>query len=105
MSTRVSLEQIRDALMSCALAAYDDALVRGLCAEGAREAAIGAMRRLDLSEMAGSGTSQITTRLRAAIERYFAEYDDLAAAVARMRDPADAVLDWDEIRRDLLAAD
>ena len=63
MSTPLSVERIRDALVSCALAAYDDALVRGLCAEGAREAAIGAMRSLDLSEMPGWGTSQTTTRL------------------------------------------
>jgi RHH-type transcriptional regulator, rel operon repressor / antitoxin RelB len=43
--------------------------------------------------------------VRTAIEHYLAEYEDLAVAVARLRDPADAVLDWDEVRRDLLAAD
>jgi len=43
--------------------------------------------------------------VRAAIEHYLAEYEDLAVAVARLRDPADAVLDWDEVRRDLLAQD
>jgi predicted DNA-binding protein len=43
--------------------------------------------------------------VRSAIEHYLAEYEDLAVAVARLRDPADAVLDWDDVRRDLLAAD
>jgi RHH-type rel operon transcriptional repressor/antitoxin RelB len=43
--------------------------------------------------------------VRTAIEHYLAEYEDLAVAVARLRDPADAVLDWDDVRRDLLAAD
>lgn len=43
-------ERVRLALVQCALEAYEDALARGLCAEGAWEAAVGAMRRLDLSE-------------------------------------------------------
>jgi predicted DNA-binding protein len=43
--------------------------------------------------------------VRSAIEHYLAEYEYLAVAVARLRDPADAVLDWDDVRRDLLAAD
>jgi len=42
-------EQVRIALLSAALAAYQDAAMRGLCSEGAWEAAIGAMRALDLS--------------------------------------------------------
>jgi RHH-type transcriptional regulator, rel operon repressor / antitoxin RelB len=75
-----------------------------------------------------SGMSQITARLpdelvaaldrtadelrktraevvRAAIEHYLAEYEDLALAVARLRDPADPVLDWEDVRRELLASD
>jgi len=43
--------------------------------------------------------------VRAAIEHYLAEYEDLAVAVSRLRDPADPVLDWDEVRRDLLSED
>lgn len=45
-------ERVREALVACALAAYDDAGVRGLCADGAWEAAVAAMRQLDLSELA-----------------------------------------------------
>jgi hypothetical protein len=31
--------------------------------------------------------------------------DDLRLALERLQDPADPVLDWDEVKRDLLAAD
>ena len=43
--------------------------------------------------------------VRAAVEMYLAEYEDLAIAVSRMRDPSDPVLDWDEVRGALLAED
>ncbi|MBW2262796.1 MAG: ribbon-helix-helix protein, CopG family [Deltaproteobacteria bacterium] len=43
--------------------------------------------------------------VRAAVELYLAEYEDLAVAVSRLRDPSDPVLDWEEVRRDLLAED
>ncbi len=43
--------------------------------------------------------------VRAAVELYLAEYEDLAEAVSRLRDPSDPVLDWDEVRGDLLAED
>ena len=43
--------------------------------------------------------------VRAAVELYLAEYEDLATAVSRLRDPADPVLDWDEVRGALLAED
>jgi len=43
--------------------------------------------------------------VRAAVELYLAEYKDLALAVARLRDPSDPVLDWEEVRVDLLAED
>lgn len=43
--------------------------------------------------------------VRAAIEMYLAEYEDLAVAVSRLRDPSDPVLDWEEVRRDLLGED
>lgn len=42
-------ERIREACIAAALAAYEDAAVRGLCHEGAWEAAVGAMRALDLT--------------------------------------------------------
>ena len=43
------LEQPRAALVQAAVSAYEDAGIRGLCAEGAWEAAVSAMRELDLS--------------------------------------------------------
>jgi transposase len=43
--------------------------------------------------------------VRAAVELYLAEYEDLTVAVSRLRDPSDPVLDWDEVRGDLLAED
>ena len=42
-------EQMRTALVSAALAAYDEAAMQGLCAEGAWEVAVSAMRAFDLS--------------------------------------------------------
>ncbi|HET9727153.1 MAG TPA: hypothetical protein VFP28_09590 [Gemmatimonadales bacterium] len=44
-------EQVRAALIAAALAAYDEAGMRGLCAEGAWEVAVGAMRSFDLSHI------------------------------------------------------
>jgi hypothetical protein len=41
-------ERVRAALIEHAIAAHEDAGLRGLCAEGAWEAAIGALRQLDL---------------------------------------------------------
>ena len=43
--------------------------------------------------------------IREALERYLEDYDDLAVAVERLRDPSDPVLDWDEVKRDLLDSD
>ena len=43
--------------------------------------------------------------VREALERYLEDYDDLAVAVERLRDPSDPVLDWDEVKRDLLDSD
>lgn len=42
---------------------------------------------------------------RQALERYLEDYDDLAVALERLRDPSDPVLDWDEVRRELLDSD
>jgi pentatricopeptide repeat protein len=40
---------VRAALLDAALAAYEDAGIRGLCAHGRWEAAVAAIRQLDLS--------------------------------------------------------
>lgn len=42
--SQVSAERVRHSLLEAALSAYEDAAVQGLCCEGAREVAIGAMR-------------------------------------------------------------
>jgi len=43
--------------------------------------------------------------IRQAIERYIEDFGDLATAIERLRDPGDPVLDWDEVRRELLSQD
>jgi predicted DNA-binding protein len=40
--------------------------------------------------------------VRQAVERYLEDFDDLSVAVERLMDPSDPVLDWDEVRRELL---
>jgi hypothetical protein len=47
-------ERIRAALIRAAVDGYEQATLSGLCSEGAWEAAISAMRRLDLGELARS---------------------------------------------------
>jgi catechol 2,3-dioxygenase-like lactoylglutathione lyase family enzyme len=48
-------EQVRTAIIEAALAAYEDAGVRGLCGDGAWEAAVAAMRSVELPGEAGDG--------------------------------------------------
>ena len=43
--------------------------------------------------------------IRQALESYLEDFDDLTAALERLRDPSDPVLDWDEVRRELLDTD
>jgi RHH-type rel operon transcriptional repressor/antitoxin RelB len=43
--------------------------------------------------------------VRQAIERYLEDFEDLNLAVERLRDPADLVLDWETVKRALLAQD
>jgi hypothetical protein len=42
---------VRTALIDAALTAYEDAAIRGVCADGAWEVAVTAMRTLDLSRI------------------------------------------------------
>ena len=44
-------EQVRRACVEAALAAWEDARLSGLCADGAHEAAVGAIRALDLDRL------------------------------------------------------
>ena len=41
--------------------------------------------------------------IRQALERYLDDFDDLNVALARLQDPADEVLEWDQVKRDILA--
>ena len=43
--------------------------------------------------------------VRQAVEQYLEDFDDLRVAEERLRDAADPVLDWSEVRRDLLGSD
>jgi hypothetical protein len=45
------VETVRAACLNAALAAYEDAGIRGLCAEGRWEAALAAIRHVDLSSV------------------------------------------------------
>ena len=49
-----TLEAVRTAFLDAALRAYEDASIQGLCEEGRWEAAIGAVRALDLQAAAGA---------------------------------------------------
>jgi hypothetical protein len=55
----MTVGRVRAACLDAAIQAYEDAGIRGLCADGRWEAALAAMRQLDLSAVleppAGSG--------------------------------------------------
>ena len=40
--------------------------------------------------------------VRQAVECYLEDFEDLEVAVEHLRDPADPVLDWGDVRRELL---
>ena len=52
MTDHELMEAVRRACIEAALAAYEDAGVSGLCAEGRWEAALGAIQSLDLKAIA-----------------------------------------------------
>ena len=43
--------------------------------------------------------------IRLAVEHYLEDFDGFSVAIDRLRDPGDPVLDWDEVRRELLDTD
>jgi hypothetical protein len=51
-------ESVRAACLTAAIQAYEDAGIRGLCAEGRWEAAVDAIRHLDLSVLERDGDRQ-----------------------------------------------
>ena len=54
-------EAVRGALIEAALIAYEDAGLSGLCAEGRWEAAVAAMRSLDVAASASPRTEQVSS--------------------------------------------
>lgn len=40
--------------------------------------------------------------VRQAVEYYLDDFEDIASAIEALRDPADPVMDWEEVRRGLL---
>ena len=59
---RTTAEAIRRALIEAAEAAYDDAGIRGLCAEGRWEMAVQAMRGVDLEAVARGAARSAESR-------------------------------------------
>lgn len=51
-------ERIRTVLVERAVLAFEDAAVQGLCCEGAWEAAVSAMRQVDLTPLLGPPAAQ-----------------------------------------------
>jgi transposase len=43
--------------------------------------------------------------IRQAIEYYLDDVEDLRLGLERLQDPSDPVLEWDEVKRDLLGKD
>ena len=43
--------------------------------------------------------------IRLAVEHNLDDFDDLSVAIDRSRGPGDPVLDWDQVRRELLDTD
>jgi len=43
--------------------------------------------------------------VRQAVEYYLDDFEDLRLALERLNDPADPLLDWEEVKRDLLDQD
>ena len=57
-------ERVRTALLDAALAAFEDAEIRGLCCDGAWEAAVSAMRQLDLQNTVEQQPADTQARTR-----------------------------------------
>ena len=58
-----------------------------------------------LDSAASTLNSSRAELVRQAVERYLEDFDDWAVAVERLRDPSDPVLDWDQVKRELLGKD
>ena len=43
--------------------------------------------------------------IRLAVEHYLEDFDDLSITIDRLRDPRDPVLNWNQVRRELIDTD
>lgn len=55
-------KRIRDDCVKAALEAYEDAGMQGLCAEGRWEAAVGALRSLDVTKLLEKAGKSVSNR-------------------------------------------
>lgn len=62
---RALAEAVRATCVKAAVDGYEDAAVSGLCHDGAFEAAVSAMRRVDLERVLRGGTREKATRGKA----------------------------------------
>ena len=61
------------------------------------------VERLDeVSHRLGRTRTQV---LRQAVEYYLEDVEDLRLSLEALQDPADPILDWDDVRRELLDQD
>jgi hypothetical protein len=67
----IPAESIRRALIDAAEAAYEDAGIQGLCAEGRWEAAVSAMRRVDVEAVARGAAGAVHIGRITSIHRPF----------------------------------
>ena len=51
------------------------------------------------AEQVGSSRADV---IRRALESYLEDFEDVSVAMERLRDESDPVLEWDEVRRELL---
>jgi hypothetical protein len=69
-SIHPAADAIRRALIDAAEAAYEDAGIQGLCAEGRWEAAVSAMRRVDVEAVArGAAEASTSNEFSASSDR------------------------------------
>lgn len=59
----------------------------------------------ELDQAASSLQRSRAELVRQAIERYLEDFHDLSLAVQRLQDPGDPVLDWSEVRDELVGSD
>ena len=63
----------------------------------------------DLVEALDAASAQLNRSrasvIRQALTRYLEDFDDISVALERLQDPSDPVLDWDDVRRELLGSD